>query len=67
MQRMAIDAAEVRAQRRRARRIMLALIAVCIVVVLGLALYAIRAEGVDQFLYRAPGVGASTPAPDPTN
>ena len=32
---------------------------VCALVALGLGAFELHAEGLDQFLYRAPGVGAS--------
>ena len=33
--------------------------AVCAIVALGLGAFQLHAEGLSQFLYRAPGVGAS--------
>lgn len=38
---------------------MMFLALVCALVALGLGAYQLHAEGMSQFLYRAPGVGAS--------
>jgi hypothetical protein len=46
-------------RRRRARRVTMLLALVCALVALGLGAFQLHAEGLDQFLYRAPGVGAS--------
>ena len=46
-------------RRRRARRVTLLLALVCAIVALGLGAFQLQAEGLNQFLYRAPGVGAS--------
>ena len=46
-------------RRRRAGRVMKAVAAVCVATALGLGAFEIHAEGLQQFLYRAPGVGAS--------
>ncbi|MDQ2897947.1 MAG: hypothetical protein M3Y09_20325 [Actinomycetota bacterium] len=51
--------AQTKRRRLRARRIMMLLALVCAVAALGLGAFQLRAEGLDQFLYRAPGVGAS--------
>jgi hypothetical protein len=51
--------AETKRRRRRARRVMMLLALACALVALGLGAYQLHAEGVSQFLYRAPGVGAS--------
>lgn len=46
-------------RRRRAKRVTMLLAAVCAIVALGLGAFQLQAEGLTQFLYRAPGVGAS--------
>jgi hypothetical protein len=51
--------AEIKRRRLRARRVMLLLTLVCALVALGLGAYQVHIEGLNQFLYRAPGVGAS--------
>lgn len=50
---------EVKRRRLRARRLMMVVTLVCALVALGLGAFELHAEGLDQFLYRAPGVGAS--------
>jgi hypothetical protein len=45
--------------RLRARRMVMLLALVCAVVALGLGAYQLHVEGLNQFLYRAHGVGAS--------
>ena len=51
----------IQTKRRRlgARRLVMLLALVCCLVAFGLAAYQLHAEGLNQFLYRAPGVGAS--------
>ena len=51
--------ASLKRQRLRARRLMLLLALVCALVALGLGAYQLHGEGLNQFLFRAPGVGAS--------
>ncbi|MGA7986949.1 MAG: hypothetical protein WCB51_00960 [Candidatus Dormiibacterota bacterium] len=46
-------------RRRRAKRVAMLLALVCAIVALGLGAFQLHAEGLSQFLYRAPGVGAS--------
>jgi hypothetical protein len=46
-------------RRRRARRVTFLLALVCAIVGLALGAFQLQAEGLNQFLYRAPGVGAS--------
>jgi hypothetical protein len=46
-------------RRRRAKRVTMLLALVCAIVALGLGAFQLHAEGLSQFLYRAPGVGAS--------
>jgi hypothetical protein len=46
-------------RRLRARRLVMLLALVCCLVAFGLGAYQLYAEGLNQFLYRAPGVGAS--------
>jgi hypothetical protein len=46
-------------RRRRARRLTMLLVLLCALVALGLGAFQLHAEGLNQFLYRAPGVGAS--------
>ena len=53
------DYREMRRRRLRARRLMMFLALVCAVVALGLGAFQLHAEGLQQFLFRAPGVGAS--------
>lgn len=53
------DYAETRRRRRQARRVMMLLTLACALVAVTLGAYQLHAEGWDQFLYRAPGVGAS--------
>lgn len=50
---------EMKRRRLRARRVMMALALVCALVALGLGALQLHAEGLHEFLYRAPGVGAS--------
>lgn len=50
---------EIKRRRLRARRVMMLLAMVCAVVALGLGAFQLHVEGLNQFLYRAPGVGAS--------
>ena len=50
---------DLKRRRLMARRVMLLLALVCALVALGLGAYQLHAEGLSQFLYRAPGVGAS--------
>ena len=50
---------EIKHRRLRARRVMMLLGLVCALVALGLGAYELHVEGLNQFLYRAPGVGAS--------
>ena len=52
-----------RRQRLRARRVMRLVALVCALAALGLGAYELHAEGVSQFLYRAPGIGASPSDP----
>jgi hypothetical protein len=51
--------AELKRRRLRARRLMLLLALACALVALGLGAYQLHGEGLNQFLFRAPGVGAS--------
>jgi cytochrome c-type biogenesis protein CcmE len=46
-------------RRRRAKRVTMLLVVVCAVVALALGAFQLHTEGLSQFLYRAPGVGAS--------
>lgn len=46
-------------RRRRAGWVMRVVAAVCVATALGLGAFELHAEGMQQFLYRAPGVGAS--------
>jgi hypothetical protein len=46
-------------RRLRARRLVMLLALGCCLVAFGLGAYQLHAEGLTQFLYRAPGVGAS--------
>jgi hypothetical protein len=50
---------EMKRRRLRARRVMMMVAMVCALVALGLGAYQLHAEGLHEFLYRAPGVGAS--------
>lgn len=50
---------QLKRRRLRARRVMMTLALVCALVALGLGAFQLHAEGLNQFLYRAPGVGAS--------
>jgi hypothetical protein len=50
---------EIKRRRLRARRLMMLLALVCALVALGLGAHQLHIEGINQFLYRAPGVGAS--------
>jgi hypothetical protein len=50
--------AETKRRRLRAQRITMLLALVCALVALGLGAYQLHIEGLNQFLYRAPGVGA---------
>jgi hypothetical protein len=50
---------EIKRRRLRARRVMMLLGLVGALVALGLGAYELHVEGLNQFLYRAPGVGAS--------
>jgi hypothetical protein len=50
---------EMKRRRLRARRVMMALALVCALVALGLGAFQWHAEGLHEFLFRAPGVGAS--------
>jgi hypothetical protein len=50
---------EMKRRRLRARRVTMLLALMCALVALGLGAFQLHAEGLDQFLYRAPGVGAS--------
>ena len=54
-----VASSEMKRRRLRARRVMMLLALVCALVALGLGAFQLHAEGLDQFLYRAPGVGAS--------
>ncbi|MHB8488634.1 MAG: hypothetical protein ACYDCS_03135 [Candidatus Dormibacteria bacterium] len=51
--------AEVKRRRLRAWRVMMLLALVCVLVALALGAFELHAHGLNQFLYRAPGVGAS--------
>jgi len=51
--------AEMKRRRLRARRVMMVLALMCALVALGLGAFQLHAEGLHEFLYRAPGVGAS--------
>jgi hypothetical protein len=51
--------AEIKRRRLRAKRVMMLLALVCAVVALGLGAFQLHVAGLNQFLYRAPGVGAS--------
>jgi hypothetical protein len=51
--------AEIKRRRLRARRLMMLLTLVCALVALGLGAYQLHIDGLNQYLYRAPGVGAS--------
>ncbi len=51
--------AEMKLRRRRARRLMMLLTLLCGLVAVGLGAYELHAQGLNQFLFRAPGVGAS--------
>lgn len=46
-------------RRRRAARVTMLLALVCAIVALALGAIQLQAEGLNQFLYRAPGVGAT--------
>jgi hypothetical protein len=50
---------EMKRRRLRARRVMMMVAMVSALVALGLGAYQLHAEGLHEFLYRAPGVGAS--------
>ena len=50
---------EVKRRRRNAWRLAMLLAAACALFALGLGAYELHAEGLNQFLYRAAGVGAS--------
>lgn len=50
---------DVKRRRMRARRLMMVVTLLCALVALGLGAFELHAEGLNQFLYRAPGVGAS--------
>lgn len=50
---------EIKRRRLRARRTMMLLALLCALAALALGAYQLHAEGLNQFLYRAPGVGAS--------
>ncbi len=50
---------EVKRRRLRAKRLMVVVALVCALVALGLGAFELHAEGLNQFLYRAPDVGAS--------
>ena len=50
---------ESKRRRARAMRLMMLFALVCVVVALMLGAFELHAEGLTQFLYRAPGVGAS--------
>ncbi len=50
---------ELKRRRLRARRVIMLFALVCALVALGFGAFQLHAEGLDQFLYRAPGVGAS--------
>jgi hypothetical protein len=51
--------AQTKRRRLRARRLTMLLALVCCLVGFGLGAYQLHAEGLNQFVYRAPGVGAS--------
>jgi hypothetical protein len=51
--------AEIKRRRLKARLVVMLLALVCALVALGLGAYQLHSEGLNQFLYRAPGVGAS--------
>jgi hypothetical protein len=51
--------ADLKRRRLMARRMILLLALACALVALGLGAFQLHAEGLNQFLYRAPGVGAS--------
>jgi hypothetical protein len=55
----AIAYSEMKRRRLRARRVTMVLALVCALVALGLGAFQLHAEGLHEFLYRAPGVGAS--------
>jgi hypothetical protein len=50
---------DLKRRRARARRVMMIVALACTLVALGLGAFQLHAEGLSQFLYRAPGVGAS--------
>jgi hypothetical protein len=50
---------EMKRRRLRARRVTMAIALVCAIVALALGAFQLHAEGLHEFLYRAPGVGAS--------
>ncbi len=50
---------EVKRRRLRAARVMMVLALICVLAALTLGLLQLHAEGLNQFLFRAPGVGAS--------
>ena len=51
--------ARTKRRRRRARNLMMLLALACALAALGLGAYELHAQGLNVFLYRAPGVGAS--------
>jgi hypothetical protein len=59
MRQESVAYAEMKRRRLRARRVMMVVALVCALVALGLGAFQLHAEGLHEFLYRAPGVGAS--------
>jgi hypothetical protein len=51
--------AETKRRRLNAWRLTMLLALMCVLVALGLGVFQLHAEGLNQFLFRAPGVGAS--------
>jgi hypothetical protein len=51
--------AAIKRRRLKARRMMMLLALLCALAALGLGAFQLHVEGLNQFLYRAPGVGAS--------
>ncbi len=54
-----ITYAELKRRRLRARRVMMLVALVCVLVALGLGAYQLHLEGLSQFMFRPSGVGAS--------
>ncbi len=54
-----VEYAETKRRRLRAWRLTMLMTAICLLVAFGLGVFQLQAEGLNQFLFRAPGVGAS--------